>query len=111
MPPFQVIPTPAFLRQSARLEKRYRSWAGEIDALADSLQTDPEQGTPLGRSCRKIRVAIASKNRGKSGGARLITLVRLVGETVLLLSVYDKSDQETITDAELERLVGEAEEL
>ncbi len=76
--------------------------------MADSLQTEPEQGTPLGRGCRKIRVAIASKNKGKSGGARVITLVQVVGETVLLLAVYDKSDRENLAPGELDALLAAA---
>ena len=105
MPSFNVVPTPGYLRQSARLEKRYRSWAAEADALAASLETDPEQGIALGRSCRKIRVAIAAKNSGKSGGARVITLVKQVGEYVLLLAVYDKSERATLAPGELDALL------
>ena len=108
MPPFNVVPTPGYLRQSAQLEKRYRSWAAEADALAESLKTAPDQGVGLGRGCRKIRVAIASKNKGKSGGARVITLVRLVGEVVVLLAVYDKSDRADLAPGELDALLAAA---
>ena len=65
------------------------------------MQTKPEKGAPLGRGRRKIRVAIASKNRGKSGGARVITLVRVV-------AVYDKSDREDLAPGELDVLVAAA---
>ena len=108
MPPFIVIPTPGLLRQSARPEKRYHSWAGEADALAESLQTEPEQGVSLGSGCRKIRVAIASKNKGKSGGARVITLLKQVGDYVLLLAVYDKSDRADLAPGEVEALLAAA---
>ena len=108
MPPYKVVPTTGYLRQSDRLEKRYRSWAKEADALAASLQTNPEQGTPLGQGCRKIRVAIAAKNKGKSGGARVITLVKQVGEVVLLLAVYDKSDRANLAPGELDALLAAA---
>ena len=74
-------------------------------ALIASLEVKPEQGTPLGQGCFKIRVAIRSKNRGKSGGARVITCVKLVQNNVFLLSVYDKADRESISDKELTELL------
>jgi hypothetical protein len=48
---------------------------------------------------------IASKGRGKSGGARLITCVRIVGNVVWLLTIYDKSEKASVTDKELSDLV------
>ena len=59
----------------------------------------------LGNDCYKIRFAISSKGKGKSGGARLITYVRVLENTVFLLDIYDKSQQATISDKELKLLV------
>ena len=70
-----------------------------------SLQENPLQGDALGASCYKVRMAIAAKNRGKSGGARVITCVKIVGETVYLLTLYDKSDRENFVPGELDRLL------
>ncbi len=39
-------------------------------ALLDSLLENPQQGTPLGESLCKIKMPIASKGQGKSGGPR-----------------------------------------
>jgi hypothetical protein len=38
---------------------------------------------------------------GKSGGARIITHVKIMDEKVYLLSIYDKSDQTSISDKEI----------
>jgi len=75
--------------------------------LLDDLEADPKSGDPIGKNCFKVRMAITSKNKGKSGGARVIThlLVRLEGETLYLLKIYDKSDLETISEKELENLL------
>ena len=62
----------------------------------------------MGRGCYKIRFAITSKNRGKSGGARVVTCVKVVGETVYLLTVFDKADRENLADGELDFLLAEA---
>lgn len=56
---------------------------------------NPFQGTELSPGIRKIRMAITSKGRGKSGGARIITYTVVVTESegrVYLMNVYDKSD-------------------
>ena len=59
----------------------------------------------MGNDCYKIRMAISSKGKGKSGGARIITFVQIVETNIFLLSIYDKADAENISDKELkERL-------
>lgn len=69
------------------------------------MEENPTQGTSLGRNCYKIRLSIASKGKGKSGGARIITNIVIANETVYLLSIYDKSDKENLTDKELIELL------
>ena len=96
-----------FEREARPLLKRYRSLANELAALRDALKEDPHQGTPLGSICYKIRIAIKSKGAGKSGGARVITCVVAVRKEVYLLSIYDKSDQATLTDKRLKELLKE----
>ncbi|WP_245447052.1 type II toxin-antitoxin system RelE/ParE family toxin [Mucilaginibacter celer] len=65
------------------------------------MAQDPKAGIALGNNCYKIRLAITSKNKGKSGGARIITHVQVINEVVYLLSAYDKSDLDNISDSEL----------
>ncbi len=62
-------------------------------------------GDEIIQNCFKIRMSISSKGKGKSGGARVITFVYIQDETVYLLSIYDKSDQENISDKELRDLI------
>lgn len=72
------------------------------------MEKEPEQGTPLGRNCFKIRLAIASKGNGKSGGARIITNVVIDNDTAHLLTIYDKSEQSDLSDKELKALLAKA---
>lgn len=81
--------------------------ANEVEALAISLQTNPKQGTSLGGNSYKIRLGIASKGQGKSGSARVITCVIAVTTEVYLLSIYDKAEQDSLTDTELQALINE----
>lgn len=102
---FNVLTIPPFDRQLKRLAKKYPSLKNEFVELIESLEQEPEQGTKLGNNCYKIRIAIASKGKGKSGGARVITNFVIAEETVFLISIYDKSEQENLTDKELAELL------
>ena len=70
------------------------------------MENNPFEGTSIGRGCYKVRMAIKSKNKGKSGGARVITLVKVTESTVMMLEIYDKSEKEDISDQESGRLLG-----
>ena len=61
----------------------------------------------MGRKCYKVRLPIASKGKGKSGRARVITYVKLTDELIVLLSIYDKSEEDTIDNARLDALLRE----
>ena len=75
---FRVEVTSYFKKQTKHLLKKYPSLKVELDELIALLKDQPEQGTPIGNHCFKIRVAIASKGKGKSGGARVIIHVQVV---------------------------------
>ncbi len=102
---YSVVTIPPFDKQLKRLVKKYPSLKNEYSHLIDLLEKSPSEGIPLGNNCYKIRLAIASKHTGKSGGARVITYVRLIGKSVFLLSIFDKSEQENIPDKELNDLL------
>jgi len=70
---YNVIAIAPFDRQLKQLAKKYPSLKKEYSDLIDSLELNPRTGTPLGKNCYKIRLSIASKGKGKSGGARVIT--------------------------------------
>lgn len=57
-------------------------------------------------------MAITSKGRGKSGGARIITYTVVISENsgnVYLLSIYDKSDFSTVDIAEIKNMINSLE--
>ena len=84
-----------------RLKKRHKSLEQDFEQLLASLLQNPMQGVELDGGARKVRLAITSKGRGKSGGARVIIRVRIVRDELQLLYIYDKSDFENISDAYL----------
>jgi hypothetical protein len=102
---YSVETIPHFDHQFKGLRKKYRSLTDDIDGLVEQLSETPQSGTSIGHGCYKIRLAITSKGQGKSGGARVITYVRIVGETVFLLAIYDKSEQDSVSDQEVRALL------
>jgi hypothetical protein len=64
----------------------------------------------LGNNCFKIRVAIASKGKGRSGGARVVTYITYQEDIVFLLTIFDKAEKENLTDRELKELLGQLDE-
>ena len=99
---YNIKPTPHFLKELKRLSKRYRSLKEDVNLLVASLHENPFQGTDLGKGLHKIRMAISAKGKGKSGGARVITLTALVTSDN---TIYDKSERESLTDAELRAII------
>lgn len=97
--------THSFERDSKRLTRKYPSLSKDLEKLIDTLEIEPYTGTPLGKDCYKIRLAIASKGTGKSGGGRVITCVKVVRDTVYLLALYDKAEKENLADKELDQLL------
>ena len=106
---YNVLTIPPFDKQLKRLARKFPSLKAEYLALIEDLEKNPNRGTSLGNNCFKIRLAIASKGRGKSGGARIITHFYIEKEAVFLLAIYDKSEQSDISNKELSELLFEIE--
>ncbi len=102
---FNIYTTEFFDKELKNLSKKYPSVKNDYKALVDSLKEEPKQGQALGKDCYKIRMAITSKSKGKSGGSRVISCVKIVAESVFLLSIFDKGDKENISDKELDKLL------
>lgn len=102
---YKVIALDFFQREAKRLIKKYPSLKKELESLGIELSENPTIGTPIVNNCYKIRLAISSKGKGKSGGARVITHVVIIEKTIFLLSIYDKSEEESISSAKIKELL------
>lgn len=105
---YRIKTAHSFEKAPKRLGKRYVSIVNDYAALLTELHANPQLGTDLGGGLRKIRMRIASKGKGKSGGARVITFTVIVAvdETeVNLLYIYDKAERSTVTAVELDELL------
>lgn len=111
----EVKVTESFKKAAKPLIKKYKSFLDDLSELQTKLIENPETGTSLGNNAYKIRLRIKSKGKGKSGGARVISYLEknLIGiveieeekVTVNLITIYDKSEKENITDVELKDLI------
>ena len=105
---YKIIPIENFQKEAKRLIKKYPSLKNELLTLSDELEENPTLGTDLGNNIYKIRLAVASKGRGKAGGARVMSFVKVVETTVYLFSIYNKGDKNSISDKEIDKMLKEA---
>ncbi len=102
--------TTEFSRGAKVLKKRYKSFMDDLEDFKDSIMKNPFQGAELVPGIRKVRMTIESKGKGKSGGARVITLTYYISEAegkVYFLIIYDKSDADTVDVKVVQKYVAE----
>ena len=106
----QINVTSEFAKAVKKLGKRYRSLPEDLRQFQESLIENPLQGVELTPGVRKVRMAIKSKGRGKSGSARVITYNVLTSEkdgVITLLLIYDKEDDSTIKLEVVKKIVAD----
>ena len=79
---YRIEVAPEFARRLKKLSKRYKSIKQDYEDFLHSLQSNLLQGVDLGKGLRKIRMSI-----------------------IELLTIYDKSEMESISDKELLNLL------
>lgn len=102
---YSVILSDNFKKDAKRLIKKYPSLKTELKELGKRLSKNPLEGTPLGNNLYKIRLSIASKGKGKSGGGRIISFLKVTETEVILLTIYNKGDKDAISDNEIKELL------
>ena len=105
---YSVYPTPYFKRLLKRLAKKHPSLKDDLRGLVKVLREQPDSGIHLGHGIHKVRMAIASKGQGKSGGARVITYLVTENSEVYLVYIYEKSQLDNITKEQIMTLVKKA---
>ncbi len=114
--PSNVIITDTFRKSAKKLSKKYKSLANDLRSLVRELESNPYLGDRISKNSYKIRLAIKSKGRGKSGGGRVVTYVNIEIErnlenkdvNVYLLEIYDKSAIENIPQHIIDEYIKDA---
>ena len=102
---FNIVLTQRFEKELKRLAKKYQSLKNEFALLIDEISDNPETGISIGNNCYKVRLAIDSKGKGKSGGARVITYLYFESNTIYLLTIYDKGEKPDLKPKELKEMI------
>ena len=104
----EVIATKTFIKSAKSIAKKYRSFNADYQRLVAELTKNPALGVDLGGGYRKVRMSIASKGKGKSGGCRVITfdMVEKNGNLYLIYA-YDKSEYDNVELTVIKSLVEE----
>jgi len=106
-----IIPTDNFTKEYKRLAKKYPSIKTDLKLLVNDMRINPSQGVDLGHGIKKIRLAIKSKGKGKSGGARVISLnlfAEIELQKIILVAIFDKSENESISITVIKRIISES---
>lgn len=103
-----------FAKDAKRIAKKYRSFPTDLAAFVAEIKANPDLGTDLGGGVRKARMALASKGKGKSGGARIITYKKQTVQDgsclISFLTIYDKNEIENVSDSFIQYLVNTIDE-
>ncbi len=104
---FVIAKTPMFENAFKRLKKRFKSIDKDLDSFLLTIKNIDDLGTPLSNNAYKARIKNSDKQKGKSAGYRLITLLKVVDKKIHLIYIFDKSDFENISDDDLLILINE----
>jgi mRNA-degrading endonuclease RelE of RelBE toxin-antitoxin system len=106
-PIVQVETSRTFERQFRILFKRYRQIRSDVQPVIEQLQSGEVLGdrlSGLNVVVFKVRVKNSDIQKGKSAGYRLIYQVETLTR-IILLAIYAKSDQSSISTTEIEEIV------
>jgi mRNA-degrading endonuclease RelE of RelBE toxin-antitoxin system len=109
----KILITINFAKEAKKLIKKFNSLKFELEQLELELQSNPTMGVPLGNNSYKIRLAVKSKGKGKSGGVRIITHIEVIllnserNNNLYLLSIYDKSNVSSIRDKDILNIISQ----
>ena len=101
----QIATTPVFDKKIKHYKKRYLSFEKDLLDLASRLKKNPDLGVKYLGLAKKIRLAIKSKNKGKSGGVRVVFIVLIKKSKLFFLDILDKSDSDAFSKDNEKKLV------
>jgi len=97
--------TTEFEKALKRLAKKYKSLKNDYANFLSELEKNPYLGDEIIANCRKARIAIKSKGKGKSGGGRIIFYFEIINDEIILLYIYDKNEMENVNDEFIRHLL------
>ncbi len=97
----------SFDKELKQLSKRYRSIKTDMRQLYQELLQNQKAGIKIVDNCYKIRLANSSIPTGKSGGFRAIYYYIDDENSIILLSIYSKTEQSNISEDRILQILKE----
>jgi mRNA-degrading endonuclease RelE of RelBE toxin-antitoxin system len=95
-----------FEKQFKKLAKKYSLIKEDISKFMTDFDNLHSQSTTIKNNLFKARLANSNKNKGKSSGYRIYYYLK-INDTVYLLTIYDKSEIESINESILDEFINE----
>ena len=111
IPLIKIYESISYKKELKKLNKRYRSIEKDIKPLIQQLEAGETPGDRIAENrypVYKVRVPNSDTRKGKSGGYRVIYYT-ITPESILLTTIYSKSDRRTISNKEVEDIIGKYE--
>jgi mRNA-degrading endonuclease RelE of RelBE toxin-antitoxin system len=93
-------------------KKKFRQLPEQLDELGEQLARGEFPGTFLGKFAEpfpheryKLRLPNPNTKTGKSGGYRVLYIVVTENKIVVLVTIYYKKEQETLSDTYIDGLI------
>ena len=105
--PREILLTPRFKKDLAKLAKRYRSIRKDLNPLIETLQKGEVIGDRISGSkyqIFKVRLKNSNIQKGKSAGYRVIYYLK-TQTTIVLVTIYSKSYQTDISNKTIEEII------
>lgn len=102
---FDILKSKIFEKQLKLLLKKYKNAENDLDYFLKNIQSIQDLGVSLGKNIFKARIKNSNNSRGKSGGYRLITLLKIEDEKIILLYIYSKKELEKFHESKLDRII------
>lgn len=93
-----------FLNEAKNLSKKYKLLKSDLQEALKEIEISKNFGVNLGARLFKKRLKNSSIPTGKSGGFRLI-IYEQQEENIVLISIFSKTDRESLSDEELATLL------
>ena len=103
---YKIETIPRFEKDVKKLKKKFPKIKGDLLSFIEELSSNPELGTNLGENIFKVRIPNSSIPTGKSGGFRIITYYK-TDDVLYLVTIYSKTDQDTILTDKLKTIIQE----
>lgn len=95
-----------FDKEVKKLSKKYNLIKEDLNNFVLDFDTIHKESTSIKNNLYKVRLSNSNKNKGKRAGYRIYYYLK-VNDTVYLLTIYDKSQIESINENTLNQYIEE----